>query len=285
MRSQLSWGEVSHWRKGPREHSFAYPVFTFELDVDELETLSISPRLFACERRAVFSIRSCDYLSGSGTLREKVEAVIREHGQRERPHRITLITMPRYFGYVFNPVSFFACFDEQERVLGFVTQVNNTFGETHVYPLVCEPTSAPVSWRFPKDFFVSPFFDVEGEYFVALEREGANLSVVVDLYRDGERIFAATLKGDGQPLSASRVWATMRKYPITSLLTMPRIHGEAIRLYSKAHATPYPLPKPSSRYTIRSRQNIIHRARLALLALMRAWRRVRPGEDRDYANR
>ena len=64
MRSKLSWGTVGHWRAGPRQHSFSYPVFTFVLDLDELESLAISPRLFAYERRALFSIRSADYLEG-----------------------------------------------------------------------------------------------------------------------------------------------------------------------------------------------------------------------------
>ena len=290
MRSKLSWGKVWHWRAGPRAHDFGYPVFTFELDLDELETLSIAPRLFGYERRAIFSIRSADYLNGEGSIRQKVERVLRDHGQMIRPHRITLITMPRYFGYVFNPVSFFACFDEHNRVLGFVTQVNNTFGETHVYPLVCEPSSMPVSWRFSKEFFVSPFFDTEGQYVVTLEGADASLSVRVDLDRAGERVFSATLKGDATELSASRIWATIRKYPITSLMTMPRIHGQAIALYYKAKATPYPRPEPSSGYTIRSRQNIIHRARLALLWILRMCRGGRGApsspsrEDRDYAN-
>ncbi len=290
MRSKLSWGTVGHWRAGPRQHSFSYPVFTFELDLDELERLAISPRLFAFEKRAVFSVRSADYLAGEGSLREKVEAVLRSHGQSVRPHRITLITMPRYFGYVFNPVSFFACFDEQGRVLGFVTQVNNTFGETHVYPLVCEPSHMPVTWRFNKEFFVSPFFDREGEYTVTLEHEGEAVSVRVDLDREGQLAFSATLAGTAHELSASRVWATIRKYPITSLLTMPRIHGQALALYYKAKATPYPRPEPASSYTIRSRQNIIHRARLGLLWLLRVCRGGRtqapttPTKDKDYAN-
>lgn len=291
MISKVSWGEVGHWRAGPREHAFSYPVFTFELDVDEIERLKVAPRLFGYERRAVFSIRSKDYLVGEGGVRAKVEQVLLQNGQSIRPEKITLITMPRYFGYVFNPVSFFACFDQEGRVLGLVTQVNNTFGETHVYPLVCEPSPMPVVWRFQKEFFVSPFFDTSGEYEVTLGQVGSSLSLSVDLYRDGEKAFAATLEGKAEAVTRSRIWATMRKYPITSLMTMPRIHGQALALFFKAKATPFPRPEPSSRYTIRSRQNIIHRARLALLSLLRALRRgssppsATTSKDTHYANR
>ena len=284
MRSKISWGRVDHWRAGPKEHSFSYPIFTFELDLDELDTLSISPRLFGYEKRALFSIRSNDYLEGTGGLREKVERILKAHGQPIRPDRITLITMPRYFGYVFNPVSFFACFDQEGRVLGLITQVSNTFGESHIYPLVSdsasEPALMPVSWRFPKEFFVSPFFDREGEYSVTLRGEGEKLSVQVDLERDNTRVFSALLQGDAQPLSARFVLATIRKYPITSFMTMPRIHREALNLYFKVGATPYPKPSPANLYTIRSRQNIIHRARLGLLAFLRACRGRGKGKGR-----
>lgn len=273
MRSRVVWGSVGHWRKAPREHSFTYPVFTFQFDLDELASLSIAPRLLALERRAVFSVRGSDYLSGEGSLREKVERTLRDHGCATQPARITLITSPRYFGYVFNPVSFFACFDDNDKVIGLITQVNNTFGETHVYPLVCEPSEMPVQWRFSKGFFVSPFFDMEGTYEVILEGEGDSLGVRVDLHREGELAFSATLRGEGSPITRRQLFATLRKFPITSHLTMPRIHGQAMQLYFKARAQVYKRPIPSSPYTIRSRQNIVHRLRLGLLSLLK-WART-----------
>lgn len=269
MISKIMWGTVDHWRKGPKEHSFDYPVFFFALDLDELETLSIAPRLFAYERRAIFSVRNADYLQGDGSLREKIEKVLREHGQQVKPARITLFTSPRYFGYVFNPVSFFACFDEAGHVLGLITQVNNTFGETHIYPLVCEPSTMPRTWRFPKGFFVSPFFDTEGEYEVILAQAGDSPELRVDLFREGERVFAASMRGDGEPLTRARLCATLKRFPITSLLTMPRIHGQAMNLYFKVGAKVYERPTPTSPYTIRSRQGLIHRVRLWFLALLR----------------
>ena len=274
MKSRVVWGTVAHWRGAPKEHSFCYPVFTFAFDVDELSTLRVGPRLLAYEKRAVFSVRNGDYLSGEGTIREKVERVLKAHGRNESPARITLFTSPRYFGYVFNPVSFFACFDSNEKVIGLITQVNNTFGDTHVYPLVCEPSEMPVQWNFSKDFFVSPFFNMEGQYEVALEAEGERAKVRVDLHKDGQKAFAATLSGDGMVITRGVLWATLRKFPITSLLTMPRIHGQAMQLYFKARAHVYTRPDPTSSYTIRSRQNIIHRARLALLAVLRRVREL-----------
>lgn len=271
-RSKVAFGSVYHWRGVPREHAFSYSVFTFQFDVDELANVSVSPRLLGVDRRAIFSLRTSDYLSGEGTIRDKVERVLREQGIADAPARIILITTPRYFGYVFNPVSFFVCFDTQGQVIGLITEVNNTFGETHMYPLVCKPSAMPITWRFPKEFFVSPFFEIDGGYVVTLKEEESDFVIQVDLEKDEKTIFSAVLKGRGEPLSRGRVWQTLRRYPLTPFLSMPRIHGQALNLFFKVGACPFRKPRPSHPYTIRSRQGIIHRARLLLLAFLRACR-------------
>lgn len=269
MISKLYWGEVGHWRAGPKEHSFSYPIFTFALELNEIDDLSLSPRLFAYEKTAVFSIRKKDYLRDEGMLRERVEAVLRREGVAEMPVRITLLTMPRYFGYVFNPVSFFVCRNGRDEVVALVTQVNNTFGETHLYPLICQPCTGPYTWHFPKEFFVSPFFAREGNYSVTFEEAGERLGIRVDLEKDGAKIFSGRLGGVARPLTRRNVMVTLARYPITSLLTMPRIHSQAMKLYGRVGATIYDKPEPLNSYTIRSYQNFIHRARLTLLGFMK----------------
>jgi cyclopropane-fatty-acyl-phospholipid synthase len=273
-RSSIAFGEVLHWRAEPKEHFFQYPVFTFQLDVDEPGARRLS-WLFGVNRRAVFSVWDDDYLRGPGTLRERVEKVLCEVGYDISPRRITLVTMPKYFGYVFNPVSFFACFDSEDRVMAFITQVNNTFGESHVYPLICEPTRLPVTWKFSKEFFVSPFFDTEGDYEVTLKEEGRTINIVVNLEKEKKLAFSATLRGVAEPLTRQRLWQVLRRYPLTTFLTMPRIHLQAMTLYFAARTCPFKKPTPDHPYTIRSRQNIIHKARLAFLSLMKTARSSR----------
>lgn len=284
-RSSIVWGTVDHCRIGPRRHEFSYPMVTLELDVDELERGGLDSILFGYERRRLLSIRVRDYLrdlagaaggaqpSNSGALRHKVEAEMRQQGHDEVPARITLVTMPRVCGYIFNPVSFFLCFDQHERLLACVTQVSNTFGEAHLYPLVCSPRPLPVEWRFSKGFFVSPFFDTEGEYRVIVGCEGDTLHVGVDLFKSGTQVFAAVLRGAARPLTNANILKTLMRFPLTLLLTMPRIHLQAVLLFVRARVTPFVRPTPSSLYTIRSQQNRIHRARLWLLSKMRDLRR------------
>lgn len=273
VRSTLVRAIVHHWRSGPRAHSFSYPMLTLQLDVDELESGCFSSLLLRYNRHAVCSIHGEDYLLGTESLRQKVSLILRQHGYSEAPARISLVTMPRYFGYVFNPVSFFICYDSGDQIVACITQVNNTFGETHVYPLVCEPSRVPVSWNFSKGFFVSPFFDTQGQYKLAVVSEGERLHVTVDLERDGAPAFAAALEGDAEQLSNRNLFRALLSYPFTLLLTMPRIHLQALVLFFWAKAMPFRKPCTSGPYTIRSNPNIIHRSRLAFLSLLRATRK------------
>jgi len=273
-RSSLVSGSVWHWRRDPNPHAFTYPMLLVQIDVDELESGTLSNSIFGYNKWRICSIWSADYLTGSSPIRGKVESFLQAQGATGSPARITLVTMPRYFGYVFNPVSFFICFDKDSRVTACITQVNNTFGESHVYPLVCEPSAVPVSWTFGKGFFVSPFFDSRGEYTLEVRSEGETLSIRVDLHREAQHVFAATLQGKAKPLSKVSLFRALLTYPVTLLLTMPRIHMQALILFFRVGATPEPKPSASGPYTIRSKQNIIHRARLALLSLLRKSRKV-----------
>jgi DUF1365 family protein len=272
VRSSLVNASVFHCRMTPRKHAFAYPMVTLQLDLDELESGANNSFLFGYNSRRLLSVRPSDYLRGEGALRQKVERELRPQGLVEPPHRITLVTMPRLCGYIFNPVSFFLCFESQGALVACVTEVHNTFGEVHIYPLVCAAQKLPVEWRFQKSFFVSPFFDAEGEYRVAVLDEGSDLHVEVDLFKSGSQVFASSLQGSPIALTTPNIIKTLIRFPLALLLTMPRIHFQALMLFLRARVTPVTKPDPISPYTIRSQQNIIHKFRLWLLSQMRRMR-------------
>lgn len=267
--SMIHWGSVKHRRTAPAEHSFAYSMAFFSLDIDRFNDCEGAERMFCHNRWGFYSIYDGDYLSGQGTLRDKVERILVHQGVSKPPEQILLLTMPRLCGYVFNPVSFFVCLDAEGQIIAMLTQVNNTFGETHIYPLISKRSELPVSWRFPKKFFVSPFFDSEGEYEVTLHDIGRNLRVDVDLYRDGKRVFESTLLGEGVRFDASAVVKTALKYSFSQVLTMTRIHIQALFLYFRVGVCPFQKPRPTDVDTIRSQQNWIHNVRLRLLAYLK----------------
>ena len=47
--------------------------------------------------------------------------------------KIKLLCYPRFFGYVFNPLSIFYCYDDNLQLKAILYEVKNTFNEQHTY--------------------------------------------------------------------------------------------------------------------------------------------------------
>ena len=245
---------VTHARRTPRAHAFTYPALYFGLDVDELPSAGERLRLFGHNRRAVVSLRDEDYLGGGpGTLRERAEALLARHGVAA-PARLHLVTMPRLLGRVFNPVSFFHAFDEHGRQSAVIAEVNNTFGETHLYTLVDrvreDPRFAGI-YASPKDFHVSPFYKVEGDYEWRFSDPRTNLDAQIQVSVNGRPEFFARLWGTPLALSDAILARVLARHPLTIALTMPRILIQAARLYYGKKIPVHTKPVPASLDTIR----------------------------------
>lgn len=235
MNSAIYCGKVWHKRFSPRQHEFSYPSIMLALDLGEAPSCSNLWPLFSIDGPTVLALRSGDYLPHlSGSLFERVVLALRQtKPEAPPPSRIILITAPRYFGYVFNPVSFFACFDERNNIFAVVIEVHNTFGETFVYCPWLEGQGSqafgPVT--FKKAFYVSPFLEVQGEYLFHLREFGQRLHIQVDLSQDGNKILSTALTGGRSPLTRGNLAYLLLRYPFSVALTMLRIQWQAIQLY------------------------------------------------------
>ena len=236
MRSQLFHGRTTHSRHKPRRHAFTYRMYWLSVDLDELAELGRSIRGFGYNCRALMSINDRDYGGdGPGGIRPKITALLCDAAILDPIDRVTLITIPRIFGYVFNPVSFYICHSADNAIIALVAEVHNTFGETHHYVAVPESTGTPASdtHRFciPKRFYVSPFFDISGEYEVRLKSHDDHFAIAVSLREEGAVSFVANLVGTGRPLSSTRLLGALVRAPLFAATIMLRIHWQALRLY------------------------------------------------------
>ena len=122
-----------HERFTPKGHKFVYPIFALRLDLNELEEspASFNSFVFGINKKRLLSFRTQDYGPRDGTsLITWAHSVLHKHGL-DTPKRIELHTMPRIFGYAFNPISIWYCYDESDQLVSVVAEVNNTFGEHH----------------------------------------------------------------------------------------------------------------------------------------------------------
>ncbi|PLX72382.1 MAG: DUF1365 domain-containing protein, partial [Desulfuromonas sp.] len=248
-------GEVMHSRFAPRKHSFRYPVYFYALELDELEQLDKQVPLFGYNKLRPVAIHDHDYLTlGTSPIKEKLRSILAKTGITRPIEKVTLVTAARYFNYIFNPISFFYCHAPSGDLVCVVAQVNNTFGEMHLYPLAVENSrQVEGGWQFStqKEFHVSPFFPRKGRYEFQLTPVGDNIDNRIMFHLEGDLTFIAKISGQAVPLTKTSLTRTIMSHPVCASLTMPRILWQAARLYWQRRLPVYEKPVPSSEMTIR----------------------------------
>ena len=201
MNSRLFKGTVWHRRLSPADHAFRYRTSYVLLDLAEVEEALSHGWLASARRPALARFRRSDYLGDADTdLSSAVTNRIREEHPEAEVASIRLLTHLRYFGYCFNPVSFYYCYDAEGALAFIVAEITNTpWGERHAYVLDARTQAgqSSLSFEFAKRFHVSPFMPMDLRYRWQFSADGgANhengvLSVNMENWRDGQVMFKA----------------------------------------------------------------------------------------------
>ena len=242
-----------HERFSPRSHRFLYRIFLFAIDLDELDALHGKLRLFSLNRRNLYSFRERDFLpthepihnfpgasiphsaiDNPHSLKSRVVAYLATRGVELTGGRVMLVTLPRVFGYLFNPVSFYFCYDRTGAPVAALAEVTNTFKEMKPYFLGPETRdNSTFRLRTPKNFYVSPYSDVDVAFDFTLRTPNERLSIQIDDYVGSARTLTSTLAGPRVPLTDARLFWFTLKYPLITLRIISLIHWHALRLWLK----------------------------------------------------
>ena len=255
MNSALYVGVLGHARRRPVAHAFHYPAVTFYLDLDELEQLDRKLRLFGVNRAKPVTFRDADHMDGHpGATRDKLVRFAREQGVDLGSGKIFLLTQCRVLGYVFNPVSFYYCHGGEGRLRAIVAEVNNTFGERHLYWLDERTRDATIDERHhaTKRMHVSPFVSMDAVYEFRFAPVGERLSVHIAETEHGEPFFDAHLSGERRALDDRTLLGMLIGYPLLTLRVTAAIHWQALRLWRKGVPF-YRQPKPSPEQVAKTR--------------------------------
>lgn len=254
-RSRIFRGQVVHKRLGETPHTFTYPATFFGFDLSELDQLSSDASLLGHNERSLVTLHDSDYLCGKNQpIGEQLDGLL----PPKEPHEHTLlISSPRYLGYAFNPVNFHLRMHGND-LKCVVAEVNNTFGDRHVYPLLKLKQVTTTTWtaHCPKNFHVSPFNDMNGEYHFTFQITTEDIYLGVDLHRNGNCILKTWIQGKAKPLTNRSIWSYALRHPFdTALNSMPRIIWQAALLYYKKKLKIYTRPEPTSENTLVNRDN------------------------------
>jgi hypothetical protein len=245
-------GEVVHQRFSPRPHRLRYRVFQGLFDIDELPTLDRLLRLFSHNRTNLFAFHDADHGDAtSGNLRAYVEDVLEQAGTPAHGGRIALLCMPRIFGHVFNPLSVYYCYAPNGDLIAMLYEVNNTFGQRHSYLIPAKDLIGDdgyIRQSCQKEFYVSPFMDMDMNYKFRLTLPGEALTACIDGNRaDGSPLIFASFTGVRREMSDATLRSALVTYPLLTLGVVAAIHWEAVKLFAKGlrlRRRPPPPPAP-----------------------------------------
>jgi DUF1365 family protein len=234
MRSHLLEGTVRHRRVRPVDYALEHDVFYVALDLDELDDVARSLRLVGRNRPGVLEFRDADHWpEPARDLRATVLDHLRAAGEDPTGWRIMLVTNLRVLGYVFNPASFYLCRDAGGALRVVVVEVHNTHLERHLYTLRPQTPGGRFRASMDKDFYVSPFIDMDGTYTVRVADLPGRLRIAIDERQGDAPVLATSLVLRRRRLTDRMVVRMLFEHPFMTHRTIALIHLHAWRLWRR----------------------------------------------------
>ena len=233
MTSAIYNGTVIHKRFKPKLHFFKYKVFSLLIDLSELNFLDKNIIFFSYNKFNLISFFDKDHGERNGTsLIEWVKKNLKENEINHENIKIKLLCYPRILGYVFNPLSVFYVYNKKEELISILYEVKNTFGEQHTYIFKVENDNL-LQHNCEKKFHVSPFIEMNCNYFFRILRPSEKISVVIDQYQLNEKILFASQEGKRVDFNSKELLKSYLKHPLMTFKIISAIHFEAFKLWIK----------------------------------------------------
>lgn len=238
LSSAIYEGRVVHQRHRPHPHAFSYRMGQLCLDLDEIDQVFQDRWLWSVNRRNLAQWRRDDYLAGAPSLIDEVRDRVQTRLGYRPEGPVRLLTHPRYLGYVFNPVSFYYCYEADDDTLAaVVADITNTpWKQRHCVVLPAaeaQRVGDAFTWQFDKRFHISPFMPMDCRYDWRLSPPGEQLRVHMRVDHAGQRQFDADLQLSRRPLNAAGLARLLWRYPWMTAQVMGAIHWQALRLWLK----------------------------------------------------
>ena len=246
MESAIYEGWVRHRRHTPARNAFRYRLYLMYLDLDELPAALDKHPLWSSRRPNLAWFRRKDYMGPTDlSLGEAVRRRVADRLGRRPQGPIRMLTHLRYFGWVFNPVTFYYCYEADGRTLDvIVAEITNTpWKERHSYVLPANGART-ARFQFEKAFHVSPFMEMDMAYDWRFSVPGNRLHVHMNTMQHGSRVLDATLALERQPMTSAALTRVLVRFPVMTMKVTAAIYWQALRLWWKR--VPF-VPHPRTR--------------------------------------
>ena len=248
---QLLDATVKHCRFGHKINSFSYKSTFVAIPITKTKTktktktLASASIFFSIEKFNLFSFYGKDYQFKSfDNLDNWLHNLLKQY-QINSVASVMLVAQPRYLGYVFNPVSFWLCYNNNQQLIAVIAEVNNRSKQTHIY--VCRnsigasaASSAPITNKdkfvAAKQFFVSPFLTDDGDYHFQFNIAKHQVKFFINLLQNNKVVLTTSLVSSVQNLTSKLLLKQFFKIPFSTLKTTLLIHYQALKLFTKGYS-------------------------------------------------
>ena len=227
-------GFVTHRRFKPKRNFFNYKTFSLLIDLNEIVNLGKKINFFSYNRFNILSFYDVDHGPRDGSSLVKwVKNTLAAAKINTGSGTIKLLCYPRFFGYVFNPLSIFYCYDENLQLKAILYEVKNTFNEQHTYVFPVSSSSNLILHKCHKKFYVSPFIEMKTFYNFRLLNPGKILNVFIKQADREGTLLTACQVGKKLEMSSKNLLLQFITHPLMSFKVIAAIHFEALKLWAK----------------------------------------------------
>ena len=237
-------GVVRHRRHNPFRSEFSYSMFMIYLDIGDLDSILKKSLFWNINKPAIVSFNRADFHGDTDiSLDDAVRNTIENRTGSRPKGKIRMLAHLRYFGYCFNPVTFYYCFSHDDKRINYIlAEVTNTpWKERYAYVLTASDNSHKIKSNMKKKLHVSPFWDMDHNYEWVFSSPKEKLSVLMKNYKDGDNVFDASLSMKRMDLNKSNLFKSVFRYPFITIKVVFWIHFQAFFLWLKG-ATFYTHP-------------------------------------------
>ena len=120
-------GTIAHTRFSTKSHKFTYKTNMLYLDLDELQGAFLGKLFWGYNKPNLASLYRSDFYGDKRkTIKKSIQSLLLNKINLHHKGKVFLLTTIRYFGFAFNPVSFYYCFDESSNIQAIVSHITNT---------------------------------------------------------------------------------------------------------------------------------------------------------------